>query len=240
MLRAELIKSATVRTVPAIVVLAAVLVALTSASVPPAQLQGAGLHDLTAYFISSIVIAVLAIVLGARTFTDEFRHGSIVPTLTLSPRRGRVLAVKMLISAFFGALLALVAMGVMVAIMTALAGVKEARPEIGDDALRAMGGLVGASALWAAVGAGVGAAVRSQVVAIVGALVWVAIFENVATGVLGGIASYLPGRVGYAVANVTASPDLVAPGTGAVLLIRYTVAFGLLGFLLLRRDVSGA
>ncbi len=74
-LRPELIKARTVRTLPALIGGAAAVAALASAAGPPAQLRGS-LHETTAYFISCIAVAVFAVVLGARSFTDEFRDGT--------------------------------------------------------------------------------------------------------------------------------------------------------------------
>ena len=226
--------------VPVMFLAAALIAALASAAPAPAALRGTALHEQTAYFIGSVVVAVFALIMGAWSFTDEFRHGSIVPTLTLTPQRGRVLAAKMLVSAILGALLAAVVLGVIVGVMAALAGVKDAAPSIGGDTRSGMAGLVGAGALWAALGAAVGAAMRSQIAAVVGALVWIVIVENVATGVLGGIAPYLPGRAGYALADAEASAGLVAVAVGAGVLAAYTTIGALVGLLLLRRDVSGA
>src|SRR5258708_3901398 len=39
---------------------------------------------------------VFVLILGLRTFTDEFRNGSIVPTLLADPHRRRVLSAKLI------------------------------------------------------------------------------------------------------------------------------------------------
>jgi hypothetical protein len=75
---------------------------------------------------------------------------------------------------------------------------------------------------------------------VIGTIVWIGIIENLATGLFGGVAPYLPGRVGYALANAVAAGDLVPVATGALLLLLYTGAAGFVGLLLLRRDVSAA
>ena len=46
-----------------------------------------------------LVIPVLVLILGIRSFTDEFRHGSVVPTFLATPERRRVLVAKFVVIA---------------------------------------------------------------------------------------------------------------------------------------------
>jgi ABC-type transport system involved in multi-copper enzyme maturation permease subunit len=241
--RAELIKAWTTRTAFGLLIGTAVAAALGTASMvlsQPAEQLSRSVHEQQFYFINSILVAAFAVVLGVRSFTDEFRYGSIVPTFSLSPRRPKVLVAKLLASAILGAILAVVAQAVMVGVAMLLSGAKGARPAIAGADLRAMVGLVVAAALWAAIGAAVGAAGRHQIAAIVGAIVWVLVVENVAGSVIGDAARFLPGRAGHAVADASAAGDLLSTGAGGVLLATYMAAAAVVGLLLLHRDVEAA
>ena len=46
-----------------------------------------------------LVIPVFVLILGIRSFTDEFRHGSVVPTFLATPERRRVLVAKFVVIA---------------------------------------------------------------------------------------------------------------------------------------------
>ena len=62
------------------------------------------------------ITPIFALLLGIRSFTDEFRFGSIVPTLLANPRRLRVLAAKVVTTAAGGIVLALAATTVAIAV----------------------------------------------------------------------------------------------------------------------------
>ncbi|MDQ4004689.1 MAG: hypothetical protein M3135_00080, partial [Actinomycetota bacterium] len=171
MFRAELVKAWTTRTAVALTAGAVVAVALGTISMvlsQPAEQLGRSLRDQQFYFITSMALTTFAGVLGVRSFTDEFRYGSILPTFLLQPRRGRVLASKSLAAALWAAGMALVVQAVMVGVAVGLAGTRGARPEIAGADLAAMLGLTAGAALWAMLGVGLGAALRHQIAAILG------------------------------------------------------------------------
>lgn len=243
MLRAELLKVRTTRAALGLMVGAAVGVALGTASMVlsqrPDQLSGS-LHEQLFYFIASVLILGFVVVLGIRSFTDEFRYGSIVPTLTVAPRRGRVFLAKLLASGILGALLAVVAQAVMVGVALLTAGAKGTLPTVGAADLQAMAGLTLAAFLWAAIGVSLGAAIRHQVAAIVGGVVWVLVAENVATGLIGDAARLLPGRAAHALADAAAAGDLLSRVGGGLVLGAYALGIALVGLALFRRDVEPA
>jgi ABC-2 type transport system permease protein len=243
MLRAEVVKARTTRTAVALTVGAAVAVGLGTASMvlsQPAEQLGQGIHQQQFYFIASIAVTAFAAVLGVRSFTDEFRYGSIVPTFLLEPRRGKVLAAKWVSAALIAVAMAVVAQAVMIGMAFALGGAKGARPGIAAADLSAMAGLVVAAALWAALGVGIGAAVRHQIASIVGVIVWVSVVENVVAGVAGGVAPFLPARAAYALAGATATGDILAQPAGGVLLVVYAAVAALVGLAFVRQDVQAA
>jgi ABC-type transport system involved in multi-copper enzyme maturation permease subunit len=61
------------------------------------------------------VTTVFTMILGIRSFTDEFRHGSIVPTLLASPDRRRVLGAKLVAVAGASVVYAVAAFGTAIA-----------------------------------------------------------------------------------------------------------------------------
>jgi ABC-2 type transport system permease protein len=145
LLRAEFIKLATTKTVLALVVAATAVAGLGAASTimsaKTADL-GRAVHDQPFFMLASINLAMFALVLGIRTFTDEFRHGSIVPTLVVTPDRRRVVAAKVITSAAAGAALAAVAHVVMFGLALLLIAAKGAEATFEARDVAAIGGAV--------------------------------------------------------------------------------------------------
>jgi ABC-type transport system involved in multi-copper enzyme maturation permease subunit len=181
---------------------------------------------------------VFAMILGLRSFTDEFRNGSIVPTLLADPDRRRVLVAK------------LVAVGAAAVLFTfAAAGLTFA---IGLPWLVAKGVAIdvaaGPLAVWfvklllidvafAVIGVGVGLAVRHQVAAIVGSLVVVTIVENLMDALVPTIARYLPAAGAWSVAGIGGA--FMRPIGGALVLGAWALgAVGVGAFLMERRDIA--
>jgi ABC-2 type transport system permease protein len=178
-------------------------------------------------------------ILGIRSFTDEFRHGSIVPTLLASPDRRRVLGAKVVTVGGAAVVYAVLAFGVALAVGAVGLAAKGAHVTWSIGPLAAMGGsLVVASVLWAAIGVGVGVAVRHQVAAIVGALLWTLVGESAIDALLPDVGGYLPGSAGSAIVGVDAA-NLLAPGVAVAVLAGWTVLATVVGAQLMqRRDIA--
>jgi ABC-2 type transport system permease protein len=189
--------------------------------------------------VSLTIAPLFGLLLGLRSFTDEFRYGSIVPTLLASPVRRRVLGAKLVATAGGGVALSLAAMAITIAIGVPLLITKGVDVTWSTGALAEVAGrLVGATVLWTAVGVGLGLAVRHQVAAIVGALVWLLAAEGILSGLVPDVAKYFPGAAGFAIVGINAA-DLLAPSLGAVLLGGYAVAAVAAGGVLMqRRDIT--
>ena len=185
------------------------------------------------------ITPIFALLLGIRSCTDEFRFGSLIPTLLANPRRLRVLAAKVVTTAAGGIVLALAATTVAIAVGAPILIGK------GWDltwSIGAMGAVVGrlvfASALWTTIGVGVGLAIRHQVAAVAGSLVWMIAGEGIVGGLLPDVARYFPGSAGFAVVGINSS-GLLAPVTAAILLGGYAlVAVIAGGTLMQRRDIA--
>jgi ABC-2 type transport system permease protein len=181
---------------------------------------------------------VFVLILGLRSFTDEFRHRSIVPTLHATPDRRRVLAAK------------LVAMGVVAVVFAAASTALSLA--IGIPWLAAKGIAVGFSfgsfalwfgellltcLLWASVGVGVGLAVRHQVAAIVGSILWITVGENLLGGIVPKIARFLPSSAGQAIGSI--GGNVLSPAAGALMLAAWAAAAVVIGAAIMeRRDIA--
>jgi ABC-2 type transport system permease protein len=242
LLRAEFVKAMTTRTVFGLVIGAigvAVLGALSVIMSGEASRLSGPPHEQPYFLLASINVSLFAVVLGIRSFTDEFRYGSIVPTLLATPSRRKVLAGKVATGYILGMVLGLAATVMMVLVSIPLTTVKGGDLAIGPEDVAAVGGLAFSAGLWSALGVGLGAAIRTQVPAIVGALVWILVVENLGTGFLGDAGRYLPGQAGHALANAAQGGDhLTAPLGGSVLILYVGLASVVGAALLSSRDIS--
>ena len=242
LLRAEFIKLASTKTVLGLAVGATAVAALGAVStIMSARTEDLtrAVHDQPFFMLASVNLAMFAMVLGIRAFTDEFRHGTIVPTLVVAPDRRKVVVAKMATSGAAGAGLAAVAQVVMVALGLLLIGAKGAEATFEARDLAAVGGAVLAGGLWAAIGTGIGAIVRHQVAAVVGALVWVLLLENLGGGLLGDAARFLPGQAAHGLAQASQAGTILTPVAAAGLLVAYaTLAAGAAMLRMARTDVA--
>ena len=185
---------------------------------------------------------LFAALLGALSITAEIRHGTIRPTFLFSPRRGRVVAAKVVVSVLVGAGFGLVAGAVATAAGTAALRARGIDVQLDgrDDALLVFGSAT-AAALWAAIGVGLGALVRNQVPTLIGICAWLLFVEGLlgdATGGLGDVGRILPGAAAAAISGQDPG-TLLAPAVGLVLLVAYAAAAALAGATATsRRDVG--
>ncbi|HEX2072718.1 MAG TPA: hypothetical protein VHF92_02940 [Geodermatophilus sp.] len=145
-------------------------VALAAALLPPGVATMAALSgdDLGAAAmpigIVGMVTALLLMALGVLSSAGEWTHRTVQTTFLLVPRRGRVLAAKVVALGLVGVVLAAVAVGLSMAALATLT--------VGDvswvGASRAAVTGVGAGAAFAVIGAGAGAAVANAPAALTG------------------------------------------------------------------------
>ena len=189
--------------------------------------------------VSLTIAPLFGLLLGLRSFTDEFRFGSIVPTLLASPVRRRVLGAKLVATAGGGVVLSLAAIAITIAVGVPILVAKAVDVTWSTGALAVVLGRLGAATvLWTAIGVGLGLAVRHQVAAIAGALVWLLAAEGIFSGLVPDVAKYFPGAAGFAIVGIN-SADVVTPGLGALLLGGYALAAVATGAVLMqRRDIA--
>lgn len=178
----------------------------------------------------AVLGALFAGLLGALSFTSEVRYGTIRPTLLVTPQRGRVVVAKSLANLVAGLSFGLMANAVAaVAGSLALTAWKvDVLLDGADFALLIAGGAV-AAALWAVIGVGVGALVRSQVPTVVGLLAWVLFVEGQLLGNVPTLARLAPAAAGQSVSGMNRDA-LIAPASGAVLLVLYAAVAGSAGW----------
>jgi ABC-2 type transport system permease protein len=194
------------------------------------------LYEQQSFFFTAVLMRVLLLVLGIRAVTEELRHGTVTPSLLAAPRRGRLVAAKVLTLAVGGTAIALVAGAALVGTALSVAAVNGAEFQIGASDWSTFAGMALTGALWPVIGAGLGLIVPSQVAATVGGLVWLMAIEDMIRMRLDDLGGYLPGQSGLGLAN--ASSETALAGAGLILLT-YAAATVVGGaFLYRRRDVT--
>jgi ABC-2 type transport system permease protein len=243
-LRAELFKQRTTRTnlglVAAMLALVLAAVLMHGLLLPAEDLAGDDDQLQVVFGWGEVMGALFAALLGAMTFTAEFRHGTIRPTLLVTPRRGRVVAAKLLAGLLIGAAFGLLAAGASAGAASAALAARgiDIQVQASDYAVLVLG-TAGAGALWAAIGVGVGAAIRNQVPVLVGICAWLLFVETVLIGdanLVGDLGRFTPGALGNAASG---QEPLLAPGLALILLALYATAAVAVGWLATtRRDVA--
>lgn len=228
-MRLELLKLRTVRS-PWLIIAAALLVVVAGAAgklINAPDPAGAAAHV--------GLVSLFSLVLGITSVAGEYRHRTITDTYLGTPRRGRVIAAKLVVSTGLGVLTAALS-GVVVLVMVYAWGAGPMTAE----AWRTLAGGVVWNALFAAIGVGLGALVRNQIAAIAGALAWLALIEGVLGQLLGASASrWLPFAAGTALGRLPVGADALPQWGAAVLLLGYATAFTVAATLTsVRRDVT--
>ena len=188
-----------------------------------------------------MIVPIFAVVLGIRAYTDEARHGSIVPTLLASPDRRRVVGAKVVVIGATAVLFSVAATsltaGISMVWLTAN-GVSVAVGVGPSVALTLKAVAIGAA--WSAIGVGVGLFVSHQVAAIVGSLVWLLVGEGLVEVAAPQVAQFLPAHAASAVLGMLAGDGIfVGPLVGAGLLAGWAlISLGTGTRAMVRRDIS--
>jgi ABC-type transport system involved in multi-copper enzyme maturation permease subunit len=186
------------------------------------------------------VLTVILLILGIRSFTDEFRNGSIVPTVLSTPDRWKVVTAKLIVVGATAAAISLVAEAVAIGVGWGLLASKGVEITVYTGPLAMQIGLVtGAGVIWAMIGVGVGAAVRHQVAGIVGGLVWLLVGETLAEMFAPEAARFLPGHAASAMVEQAIGGSLLPGSTGAIVLMAWAAAAIAAGVIAMqRRDIA--
>jgi hypothetical protein len=206
------------------------------------------------YSIGASVGYVFPLLFGTLMVTAEYRHKTLTPTFLATPRRGIVMAAKVIIGLVIGAVYGILTVVVSVAPAAGILAGYGLQTELDANSTWAMlGRIVLAFALWSLVGLGVGALVRNQVAAIVIVLAFTQFIGPIATVAatfvkgLDGVTQYLPGAASdslvghsiYAIAGGGASTPGLEWWAGGLVLAGYAAVLIVLGWLVgWRRDID--
>jgi ABC-2 type transport system permease protein len=155
------------------------------------------------FFVAAGFTRLLVVVLGIRSVTDEFRHGTIVPSVLATPARRRLMTAKAITVGTAGLVFTVLAEVVMVGFAAVFIPSKGAELTVASETVGALLGMAAAGMLWGIIGVAIGALVRHQIPAIVGSLLWLLPgggIEELIRGRLGALGDYLPGNEGLALA----------------------------------------
>jgi ABC-2 type transport system permease protein len=141
------------------------------------------------------IVAGAALLLGILGVAGEFRHHTITATLLAAPRRGRLLTAKVIVHAGLGALLAVVAAAVNLAVAIPWLSSRDVALSGPVDVAEVLIGGVAAGALFGAAGAGLGALIVNQTAGVTVSLVWLLAVEGLVVSVTStpAIQRWLPG-----------------------------------------------
>lgn len=172
------------------------LILTASGTIPGTQLGTDLLADpafITTALSQAGTAAMFALILGVIAMTGEYRHMTITSTFLVEPRRGRIVAVKMLLFGILGAAMAvIVTAAVTITVSVALLPFEHAPVTAAAVGQVLVGAVVGL-ALYGVLGVAVGALLRSQVGAIIAAVLWILLLEPIVSALLPAVARWLPG-----------------------------------------------
>lgn len=219
------------RTTPAVFISASIVVVLTVVSVISnillAGRSGApalGTVDNVAKVLGvAAVSTAVAMTMGIIVLAGEYRTRTILGAYLGEPRRGRVLAAKLVTITGFGAALGALTFGLALGVAKTLFAAKGIH-HLPVDVPRLWLGAVLGTACYGLLGVALGALTRNTVGAIVFGIVWVQVIEvGILQPALPSLAKWLP--TGAAVAITSGGSDaskLLAPGVAALVLVAWT------------------
>jgi len=187
-----------------------------------------------------VIACVAMLVLGILAAGGEYRHKTIIPAMLITPRRGALVAAKVIAVAIAGAVLSSVTFGA--GLVTAFAELSaHGINHLPADTVSMFAGSVIAGTLFGVIGVALNYITRSTVAAAVGAVAWVLFVEQT---ILRTVAPHqvkwlMSGTASALTTPVTGgSPPLPAATATAVLSGYSLVLLAAAARLVLRRDVA--
>jgi ABC-2 type transport system permease protein len=173
--------------------------------------------------------AILVLVVGILISAGEYRHGTAADTFLTTPRRDRVVAAKLTVSAGVGLAVGVVTSLACLGIASLLYTVEGATFPLGDaEVWLILAGALVYTTLFGILGVALGVLIRNQVLAIASALAWLAVIEHTLVTLIPDVGRWLPVAAGQAIVR-TNLDDLLSPLAGIAVLAAYGAAIALAG-----------
>ncbi len=238
LLSAELLKLRTTRMVYGLLGALLAIVAIATIAAIASSSASDLADDQEGLFAAPISGIVFVLVLGVMLMSGEFRHGTITQTLLVTPRRWKVLLVKLVAGAALGIAFAVISDLFALALGAPLLALKGVDLSFDNDAARLVAGTIGVMTICGMLGVGLGALIRNQVAAIVVVFAWLLIVEQLLMELLKDNAKYTPGEALGAIVG-TDHEDLLSTRAGIALALAYVVGLaGVGGRFVFSRDVQ--
>jgi ABC-2 type transport system permease protein len=185
------------------------------------------------------LVSLVALVFGITAVAGEYRHKTITDTYLATPRRGRVIAAKIVVyttaGVIFGIVLAITAVVATAVALTANGGSLDLS---NSDLWRTLAGGVAVNAGLAALGVSLGALIRNLAAALASALAWIALVEGLIGELVSDLEPWLPFASGQALGLMHGAPD-ISQRAGGLQLAGYTVVLAAIALTTsVRRDVT--
>ena len=240
-IRAELLKTRSTRTtlglILGMIALILLFTLLTGLLTHPSGL--AGKEDQRELLSVGSLTAVFSALAGVLLVTSEYRYGTIRPTFLFNPVRSHVLTAKAVAGALAGLAFGILGEAIGWALGYAILDGRGIAVVLGsgDILLLTLGGLAGA-ALWGAIGAGLGAIIHNQVGGVIALLAWGLVVDDLLFGLVPSVGRFTPTRASDALMGLRVD-HLLSPGAGAITLIAWAGALGVVGIALsVRQDIN--
>ena len=181
------------------------------------------------------VSSMVMLVLGIFSVGGEYRHRTIVTTFLIAPRRGQVIAAKLVTMGLLGVLLGAATFGASLATAVLLYAAKGVHHLPVDVATMWLGAIV-STTCFALVGVAVGALTRNTVFAVLASLAWLLVIEqSILQPALPSLARWFPASAAIAITNSATARGLLSMPAGAAVLTGYAVGFAALATILVSR-----